>query len=79
MIQFGWVTCDTSDCKSCIFFQVEKLSKVQMQTHLCSTFSLDERAVETLYRFMEIEAPFNQVSSKLRVITRTKGKVRLIL
>ena len=53
-------------------YQSEKRKKTQLQTRLCS-LSLSEHTVGMLYKYMEMEGPFKQISAMLKTITKTQG------
>lgn len=56
-----------------LYWQAEKCSKFQMQTHLIS-LCLADQAMATLFSFFEMESPISKVASQLRVITNRKGE-----
>jgi len=57
-----------------IVVQVERQQKLQIRTRLCS-LSLSDECVDHLCNFIFREGDYNQQSSYLRCITKTRGQV----
>ncbi|XP_070577673.1 eIF-2-alpha kinase GCN2-like [Ptychodera flava] len=51
----------------------EKLTTVQIKTRLCSLLSLSVEAVDNLYKYIQFEGSYSEVSQFLKNLTRRKG------
>lgn len=52
---------------------MERDSKSQIQTHLCS-LGLPDHFITMLFSLMEVEGPFAKISNLLKGITKRKGE-----